>query len=85
MIDGLVPDIMHDILEGCAPYEVKELLHHLCKEGLINLAYLNEKIEAFPYAPPDVRNKPTPIPDSTFRSHDHSLKQKGIFHYYSQI
>ena len=27
--DGLVPDIMHDILEGSLQYEVKELLKHL--------------------------------------------------------
>ena len=24
--DGLPPDVMHDILEGCLQYEVKELL-----------------------------------------------------------
>lgn len=76
--EGLVPDIMHDVLEGCAPYEVKELLKYLQEEGFVNLQYVNEQIQSFAYAPPDVRNKPTPIPQTTFRSLDHSVKQKGL-------
>jgi len=28
IIDGLVPEAMHDILEGSLQYEVKELLKH---------------------------------------------------------
>ena len=28
VIDGLVPDVMHDILEGSLQYEVKELLKY---------------------------------------------------------
>ena len=28
IVDGLVPDVMHDILEGSLQYEVKELLKH---------------------------------------------------------
>lgn len=76
--EGLVPDIMHDVLEGCAPYEVKELLKHLVAEGLVTLDALNDQIAHFPYAPPDTRNKPTAIPTTTFTSSDHSLKQKGM-------
>ena len=37
MVDGLVPDIMHDVLEGCAQYEVKELLKcdRACEKGAL--------------------------------------------------
>ena len=33
--EGLVPDIMHDVLEGCLAYEVKELLKYLINNGTI--------------------------------------------------
>ena len=40
MVDGLVPDIMHDVLEGCAQYEVKELLKYLIAEKYVTLEYV---------------------------------------------
>ncbi len=76
--EGMVPDIMHDVLEGCAPYEVKELLKYLHEEGLVLIQYVNDQMRYFAYAPSDVRSKPTPIPESTFKSSDHSVKQKGM-------
>ena len=75
--EGMVPDIMHDVLEGCAPYVVKELLKYLHEQKIVTLRYVNNQIQRFPYAPCDVRNKPTPIPETTFKSSDHSVKQKG--------
>ncbi len=56
---------MHDVLEGCAPYEVKELLKYL---RLVSIQYVNDQMRYFAYAPSDVRSKPTPIPESTFKS-----------------
>lgn len=78
--EGLVPDVMHDVLEGCAPYEVKELLKYLVAERVVTLEDINSQIEHFLYAPPDALNKPTSIPVTTFNSSDHSLKQKGTFY-----
>ena len=75
--DGLVPDVMHDVLEGCAPYVVKELLKYLSQHSIVTLDELNNQIDTFPYVPLDARNKPTPIPSTTFSSSDHTLKQKG--------
>lgn len=75
--EGLVPDIMHDVLEGCAPYEVKELLKYLDSNEIASLGEVNNKIEHFLYASSDVRNKPTIIPSTVFKSSDHSVKQKG--------
>ena len=75
---GLVPDIMHDVLEGSAPYEVKELLKYLVTERMVTLEDVNSQIEHFLYTPPDAINKLTSIPVSTFNSSDHSLKQKGM-------
>ena len=68
---------MHDVLEGFAQYEAKELLKHLVSERYVDLQYVNSQIDNFLYAVPDAKNKPTPISDATFKSSDHSLKQKG--------
>ncbi len=45
--EGLVPDVMHDVLEGCLPYETKELLRHLFQSGVLTLGNLNEIINHF--------------------------------------
>ena len=47
--EGLCPDVMHDMLEGCAQYEVKELLGVLISKALNLLNLLNQRIQTFPY------------------------------------
>ena len=37
IIDGLVPDIMHDLLEGAVPYEVKCLLQTYIDDKLLTV------------------------------------------------
>ncbi len=71
---------MHDILEGSAQYEVKELLKYLrANENIpVTVEYINDQIQHFPYAPPDIRDKPSAISDVFYRSSNHSLKQKGM-------
>lgn len=76
--DGLVPDVMHDCLEGCLPYEIKELLKHLFRSHILTLSDLNEEIQSFPYVGSDAKNKPSPIAATTMASSDHSLKQTGM-------
>ena len=78
--EGLVPDVMHDVLEGALPLEVKELLRHLISTKILSLSSLTEAMKAFPYAGVDARNKPTPIAPTTLASHDHLLKQTGNFY-----
>ena len=68
---------MHDILEGCAPYMVKELVKYLISEHIVTLQELNDHISMFPYSPIDVRDKPIAISPATLNSSDHSVKQKG--------
>ena len=75
--EGLVPDIMHDCLEGCLPYEVKELLKHLIQCGVITLPMLNDTVQSFPYQGSDASNKPSIISSSTISSSDHGLRQTG--------
>ncbi len=75
--DGLVMDIMHDILEGVLQYEVKELLKYLTSERIFSLGYLNRKITMFPYGYSDVSNKPSEISPDHLSSSDHKLRQNG--------
>ena len=75
--EGLAPDVMHDVLEGVAQYEVKELLKYLINEKLLSLSDLNAEIEHFPYSYADVKDKPTPIVSTALSSTDHNIKQKG--------
>ena len=53
--DGLIPDIMHDVLEGCAPYAVKELLKYLDQNKIATFEQVNDQIEHFAYVPLDAR------------------------------
>ena len=61
-------DIMHDLLEGCLAYEVKELLKHLINSSIITLAELKSIMASFPYTGSDARNKPTPLSSTTMSS-----------------
>lgn len=77
--EGLVPDIMHDVLEGSLPYEVKEMLKHYIREKTLSHNELVTAMKSFPYLSSDARNKPMPITTNTLSSGDHNLKQTGMF------
>ena len=46
--EGLAPDVMHDVLEGTAQYEVKELIKHLIEEKILSLNEFNQNLVNFP-------------------------------------
>lgn len=75
--EGLIPDIMHDCLEGCVQYEVKELLKYLSSEGILSVAAINNSVQSFPLLGSDARNRPAPITTVNLASSDHGLKQTG--------
>ena len=76
VVEGLTPDIMHDILEGCLMYETKELLKYLILDRKIfTLDELNNRIESFPYCHSDAIDKPVAI--KTLTTTDHKIKQSG--------
>lgn len=79
--EGLIPDAMHDVLEGSLPFEIKELLKHLIADRVISISSLNETIKLFPYLGSDALNKPSPISRQTLWSADHHLRQNGMYIY----
>ena len=78
IVEGLVPDIMHDLLEGALQLCTKLLLNHMIvHEKKISLENFNERISCFHYGPSDVRNKPTLISSTVLTSGDGKLSQSG--------
>ena len=47
--EGLYPDVMQDVLEEAAQYEVKELLNYFVNSHILALYELNSVIDNFPY------------------------------------
>ena len=80
ILDGLVPDGMHDILEGSLQYEVKELLKYFVNiKNYFTLDELNNKINEFPYVLTDKATRPATIAPTVLASNDHTVKQKGLY------
>lgn len=68
---------MHDVLEGCLPYEMKEMFKVLIAEKILSLSDLNNAVQSFHYGSSDIRNKPALISPQTMKNKDHALKQTG--------
>lgn len=76
---GLVPDVMHDILEGALQYEVKLMLRSFVQmECYFTLETINLRLVSFELGYMESRDRPTPISDNTISSTGHSLKQNGM-------
>ena len=67
VIGGLCHDIMHDMLEGALPYELRLLLHHLFNAGHLRLQEYNDRVKAFDYGYTETANKPNEIPIRCFQ------------------
>lgn len=57
LTSGLPPDVMHDVLEGEVPYEVKIVLNKKISEKHFILKFLNQRIHHFPYGSTNIVNK----------------------------
>lgn len=72
-------DVMHDLLEGVCPYEVKLILHQfIFNDHFISLRELNQRLKAFQYGFTDRKNKPTALShDRMTNQNDRKLGQKA--------
>ena len=74
----MVPDIMHDILEGSLELCMRHLLIYLVREKkFFSLEQLNDRITCITYGLSEVKNKPTEIAPAALSSDGH-LKQSGM-------
>lgn len=77
MVEGLVPDIMHDLLEGSVQLTLKCLLRHFISEKkYFSFSTLNERILSFKYGHADMKNKPSEMKRSSLFTSD-KLRQSG--------
>lgn len=60
-LDSPTADIMHDLLEGVVPYEIKLVFKKLISLGCFNLETVNNRISAFDFGYLESKNKPSPI------------------------
>lgn len=76
---SLLPDIMHDVLEGVLQYEAKlMLIQFLLHDHYFTIDQLNIQIESIELGHAEAKNCPCPISMSTITStSDHLLKQNG--------
>ena len=75
---ALLPDMMHDMLEGALQYELKLLLKYCLSCGFFCLSTVNEMIEGMEYGYMET-SQPTPITTKSLSATDSNLlKQNGI-------
>ncbi|KAL3967359.1 claudin [Sarotherodon galilaeus] len=77
LIEQMPQDIMHVILEGVAPMEIKCVLKYLVFSGNLELDLFNSAMQNFPFSSADIRDKPSPISIATLASSDNRLKQSS--------
>ena len=73
MINGLHHDIMHDLFEGVAQYEVELLLQHFVNFKYFSLDLFNSRIEKNDFP----RAKPSNIDERVLNSNDRKLRQSA--------
>lgn len=74
---ALIPDVMHDVLEGVLQYEVKLMLHYMINENYFSLDMFNSKLQNLELSTTESKNKPTSISPKNLKSEGNSLKQNG--------
>lgn len=76
---SLLPDIMHDVMEGALQYEAKLMLtQFLLHNHYVTIDQLNVQIKSIELGHAEAKNRPCPISMSTITStSDHLFKQSG--------
>lgn len=75
---GLLPDVMHDILEGVVQYELKLFIHHCIDCRYFRPSTPEPIMAGFELGYMEQTSRPTPISPKTIRAKDNTLRQNGI-------
>lgn len=74
----LPQDIMHILLEGVIPYELKLMFtYFIVNKKSFSCAQLNDRIESFEYSNQEAKDKPSPIKPQVFSTKGSSVSQSG--------
>ena len=74
---GLLPDIMHDILEGVLPYEAKLVLQHCIDADYFSFATLSNNLESMELGYMEIANSPSRFTIDVLQSTSKALGQNG--------
>lgn len=75
---GLVPDVMHDLLEGALQYEVKILIKEMTRvEEYFTLDLFNTRLTTTELGYMEVKDRPTVLDDHKISNSGHTLSQSG--------
>ena len=76
---GLLPDVMHDVLEGALQYEVKIMLQAMVEdEHYLTLNELNSRLGRVELGYMEAKDRPSPIGDQKLSGAGHTLNQAGV-------
>lgn len=78
--DGsMLPDIMHDVLEGVLQYETKLMLQTFVnRKKYFTLEELNSHLENMELGYTESKSRPSLVSHKTLNSESNSLKQNGL-------
>ena len=75
--EGLIPDVMHNVLEGVLPLAIKYILKHLLALTSFTVVELSRRMERFDYGVIEASNRPRGnLTTSQLNGRD-SLRQSG--------
>ena len=83
---ALIPDVMHDVLEGVLQYETKLLLREFINiDHYFTLPQLNHQISAFELGYSEIKSRSSPLSHTTLQERESNLKQSGklLYNVYS--
>ncbi|XP_054929068.1 uncharacterized protein [Dermacentor andersoni] len=61
VVQGLPPDIMHDLFEGVIPFAMKHVISHLVTNNILTLDRLNQRLSSFSFQGADKKSKLPPF------------------------
>ena len=80
VVDGMVPDIMHDVLEGSLQLHLKCLFKYcILQMKYFSLDTVNSRIQSFYFGTADATNRPSNIAIDVLTSSKNSVKQSCKF------
>ena len=77
MAVNLPHDIMHDVLEGVIPYEMKLLLTHYVTRKHFSIDSLNDRLNRFDFAYSELSDKPSEIDDAVVKKPDTKIRESA--------
>lgn len=80
-VDMLVPDVMHDLLEGTLQFEAKLILKYAMAQKYVTHTKFAASLTGLELGYMEADNKPSEISSATISSSDKTLGQKGLVLY----